>query len=91
MSEELYRQIRKFRDCDLYADAEKAAIEYAELFATNHAAIDDAVFDRLRKHFDAGEMFELSVLIARHFAFGRLTKVLEIDIVCALPSTTQVD
>lgn len=43
------------------------------------------MFERLGKHFDPGEIFELSVLVARHFAFGRLTRVLEIDIACALP------
>src|SRR5690349_12858367 len=32
-------------------EAEKAAIEYGERFATNHLSIDDAVYDRLREHF----------------------------------------
>lgn len=87
MNEELYQRICEFRGSDRYTDAEKAAIEYAELFTTDHLAINDGHFDRLRKYFDEGEIVELSLLIARHFGFGRLTKVLEIDHVCALPAT----
>ena len=83
----LYQEITQFRDSDLYTDAEKVAIEYAELFTTNHHAIDDSTFDRLRKHFSEGEIVELCILVARHFAFGRLTKVLVIDHVCPMPVT----
>lgn len=82
----LYRDIANFRTSDLYSEAEKAAIEYAELFTTNHHAIDEAIFDRLRRHFDEGQVVELCILVARHFAFGRLTKVLVIDHVCPMPA-----
>ena len=51
----------------------------------NRAELGDAIFDKLRKHFTEGEIVELAILVARHFAFGRLTKVLVIDHVCALP------
>lgn len=84
----LYEGIRDFRTSTLYNEAEKAAIEYAELFTTNHHAIDDGTFDRLRRHFNEGEIVELCILVARHFAFGRLTKVLVIDHVCPMPDAT---
>ena len=61
------------------------AIEYTELFAADHLKIDDATFDRLRQHFDEGEIVELTMTIARHLAFGRLTKVFELDQACPLP------
>ena len=65
---------------------EKDAIEYAGLFALEHLAIDDAMFERLRRHFDEGEIFELTVTIGRFLAFGRLTRVLELDAAtCSLP------
>lgn len=83
----LYQGIAGFRDSDLYTDAEKAAIEYAELFTTNHHAIDDGTFEHLRRYFNEGEIVELCILVARHFALGRLTKVLVIDHVCALPDS----
>ena len=87
----LYEGIRDFRTSNLYTDAEKAAIEYAELFTTNHHAIDDGTFDRLRRHFNEGEIVELCILVARHFAFGRLTKVLVIDHVCPMPGAEMTD
>ena len=39
----------------------------------------------MRLYFDEGEIVELTMTIARHLAFGRLTKVLELDQVCAVP------
>ena len=36
--------------------AERAALRFADLFATNHLAIDDAVYDDLRLHFTEGEL-----------------------------------
>jgi alkylhydroperoxidase family enzyme len=67
------------------------ALEYAELFATDHLMIDDTTFDRLRDHFDEGQIVELTMAIARHLAFGRLTRVLELDQMCPLPGTGSED
>ena len=75
----------------MYTDAEKVAIEYTERFAVDHRDIDDSLFDRLRLYFDEGEIVELTMTIARHLAFGRLTKVLELDQVCAIPGAAGPD
>lgn len=53
-------------------DAERAAIGYADLFATNHLVIDDATYDGLRAHFTEPEIVELGVLCALCTGFGRL-------------------
>lgn len=53
-------------------DAERAALRFADLFATDHLAIDDAVYDGLREHFDEGELVELGMLCAYTVGFGRL-------------------
>lgn len=87
----LYQDILNFRNSELYTEAEKAAIEYAELFTTKHHAIDDSTFEKLRRHFTEGEIVELCILVARHFAFGRLTKVLVIDHVCPMPGAEMTD
>jgi alkylhydroperoxidase family enzyme len=74
-----------------YQDAEKVAIEYAERYALDHLAIDDELFQRLLEHFDSGEILELTVIIARHLGFGRLTQVLGLDIDCPLdPNDSRV-
>ena len=54
------------------SDAEKVAIRYGELFATNHLAIDDTIYDNLRKHFSEEEIVELSMTVAWFVGFGRL-------------------
>jgi alkylhydroperoxidase family enzyme len=70
-----------------YTDAEKVAIEYTERYAVDHLSIDDNLFQRLLAHFDSGEILELTVTIARHLGFGRLTQVLGLDIDCPIDPT----
>ncbi len=55
------------------SDAEKAALRYADLSATDHLSIDDAAFDALREHFAEAEIVELGVFIAFFIGFGRLS------------------
>ena len=61
------------------------AIEYAERFALDHTRIDDGLFERLRAVFDDAQILDLTVCIARHLAFGRITQVLGVDVACPLP------
>jgi AhpD family alkylhydroperoxidase len=53
-------------------DREKAALEYADLFALNHFAISDETFDKLRLHFSEAEVVELGMFCAFYFGVGRL-------------------
>ena len=53
--------------------AEKAALAYADRFATDHLAVDDAMFDDLRAHFTEPEIVELGVQLAVFVGFGRLS------------------
>jgi alkylhydroperoxidase family enzyme len=53
-------------------EAERAAIRYGELFATNHLAIDDDVYAELRRHFTEGEIVELGLHVALCVGIGRL-------------------
>lgn len=52
--------------------AEKAAIRYGELMATDHLAIDDAAYDELRRHFTEAQIVELGMTVAFFVGFGRL-------------------
>lgn len=56
-------------------DAERSALRFADLFATNHLSIDDDVLDDLRLYFDEGEIVELGMHCARCVGFGRLAAV----------------
>jgi AhpD family alkylhydroperoxidase len=53
-------------------DAEKAALRYADLFATNHLAITDEVIDELRRHYTEQEIVELCMHCAYCVGFGRM-------------------
>ena len=52
--------------------AERSALQFADLFATDHLAIDDAVYDDLRRHFTEDELVELGVHCALCVGLGRL-------------------
>ncbi|MCC5888641.1 MAG: carboxymuconolactone decarboxylase family protein [Gammaproteobacteria bacterium] len=53
-------------------EAEKAAIAYGEMMATNHLAINDEIYDNLRKHFSEAQIVELGMTVAFFVGFGRL-------------------
>jgi len=72
IDEDLVCSLEKPQEAENLSDAEKAAIHYGELFATNHLAIDDAVYDNLRKYFSEEEIVELSITVAWFVGFGRL-------------------
>lgn len=73
MSDGAVCSLERPEEADDLTDAEKAALRYADLMATDHLAVDDAVFEGLRRHFDDGEVVELGVHIGVCVGFGRLS------------------
>jgi len=72
IDEDLVCSLDKPQEAEDLSDSEKAAIEYGELFATNHLAINDSVYDNLRKYFSEEEIVELSITVAWFVGMGRL-------------------
>lgn len=72
VTEDLVCSLEKPAEADNLTEAEKAAIDYGERFATNHLSIDDAVYDNLRKHFSEEQIVELGMTVAFFVGFGRL-------------------
>lgn len=64
--------LEKPQEADNLSDAEKAAIHYGELMATDHLAMDDAVHAGLRQHFSEAQIVELGMTCAFFVGFGRL-------------------
>jgi alkylhydroperoxidase family enzyme len=64
---------------EVFTDRERAAIRFAELMATDHLKIDDAMFAELRRHFSDAEIVELGVSVALNLGLGRLNAVLGIE------------
>ena len=74
-----------------FSPAESVALEYATRFCTESARIDDGFMARLNEHFDAGEVVELTLVIAKYLAMGRFMQVLGLDQACSLQMTSAGD
>ncbi|CAN0592959.1 unnamed protein product, partial [Laminaria digitata] len=72
VTEDLVCSLERPQEADNLTDAEKAAVRYGELMATDHLAVDDAVFDELRKHYSEPQIVELGMICAFFVGFGRL-------------------
>lgn len=72
LTEELVCSLEKPHEAPGLSEAERAAIRYGELLATDHLAIDDAVYDGLREHFSEEQIVELGAYCAFCVGFGRL-------------------
>ena len=72
LTEELVCSLERPYEASDLTEAERAAIRYGELLATDHLAIDDGVYDDLRRHFSEEEIVELGTIAAFCVGFGRL-------------------
>jgi AhpD family alkylhydroperoxidase len=72
VDEDLVCSLEKPEEAEDLSAAERAALRFADLFATNHLAIDDAVYDDLRQYFTEGELVEIGLNCALDVGMGRL-------------------
>lgn len=72
VNEGLVCSLERPQEAENLSDAEKAAIRYGELMATDHLAIGDAIHAELRQHFSESEIVELGMTCAFFVGFGRL-------------------
>src|ERR1700722_11872045 len=71
-----------------FTAAERAALRYAELFAGDYFAIDEALFTRLAQHFSTEQVVELNLYCALMLAGGRMTYVQRgYEVPSAVPAT----
>ena len=84
VTEELLRAVSQAASEPAFTEAERTAIEYAERYCTASTGIDDELFVRLHRHFDDGEIVELTLVIAKYLALGRVMQVLDLDQACAV-------
>lgn len=66
---------------------EKAALQYADKFATDHYSIDDEAIAQLRAHFSEAEIVELGMYCGYFLGIGRF--LASLDIVEELPADMQ--
>lgn len=87
LTEELVCSLERPMAAEDLTPAERIAIRYGELMATNHLAIDDEFYDRLRDHFTEPEIVELGLNVAMFVGVGRLSATY--DMVDELPERYQ--
>lgn len=87
VTEDLVCSLEKPAEAPDLTEQEKAALAYADVFATNHFAVNDETFDQLRAHFSEAEIVELGVFTAYFVGYGRWLAVL--DVVEELPKALQ--
>ena len=56
--------VTSWRDSKLFSEAERLALEYAERITYTDQKVDDALVDRLKRHFTDGQIVELTAAIA---------------------------
>jgi AhpD family alkylhydroperoxidase len=83
-SNELYEHVAEWATWPGYSERQQLAAEYAERFATDHRAIDDALFMRLRAAFTDDEIVDLTLCCAVFLGLGRTLEVLGITDACEL-------
>src|SRR5712692_4696543 len=63
-SEEKVRQVERAAESDLYSDAERVAIEFAEAMTITGRKIDADLFARVRTHYSEAQVVELAAAVA---------------------------
>jgi AhpD family alkylhydroperoxidase len=87
LTEDMVCSLEKPMEAPDLTAREKAALAYADLFATNHLAIDDEMFDTLHKYYTEAEIVELMLFVSFFVGFGRFGAV--INVVEELPKGFQ--
>jgi AhpD family alkylhydroperoxidase len=72
LSEDAVCSLERPADAPDLTDAEREALRFADLFATDHLSIDDAVYDGLRTHFSEDQLVALGLHCALCVGLGRL-------------------
>ncbi len=73
------RQVADWRSSTLFSDAERAALEYAERMTITGQRVDDALFERLKQHFDEPQLVELTAAIALENFRSKFNVPLQVD------------
>lgn len=79
LDEDAVCSLERPADAANLTSAERSALHFAELFATDHLAIDDAVYDELREHFGEDELVQLGLHCAIALGVGRLSATWDVS------------
>ena len=80
LTEDKIAELPRYRQSTAFTAAEKAAIRLADVLAGDHKAASDELFEELRKHYNESEILDLSWRISSFIGYGRLIRVLGLEI-----------
>jgi alkylhydroperoxidase family enzyme len=72
LTEELVCSLERPDESPDLTDGERAALRFADLFATDHLRIDDEVYDELRRYYTEDQLVEIGLICAISVGIGRL-------------------
>jgi alkylhydroperoxidase family enzyme len=78
LSEEKILALPDYATSPLYDEAERAALAYADAMTLSDRDVDDALFARLRRHWDDDALVELTAVIAWENASSKFNRALRI-------------
>lgn len=87
VDEDKVAALADWRSSPRFDETERAALDYAEAVTLSGRAVEDAAFDRLRRHFDDDALVELTGLIAFQNLSSKFNAALDVPPqgFCALP------
>lgn len=77
LTEGLVCSLEKPADAPDMTEAERAAVAFADKFASDHLSIDQKMLARLAEHFDGAQIQELGIWAAFCTGFGRMGAVFD--------------
>jgi alkylhydroperoxidase family enzyme len=78
VSTEKIEALHDYAQSPLFSDAEKVALEYADAMTVTRRDVDDALFARMRAHYDDDTIAELTMIIAWENASSRFNRAFRI-------------
>jgi AhpD family alkylhydroperoxidase len=92
-SEDQLWALPDWRTSNLFDARERTALDYAEAMTYSDREVDDALMERLRQHFDADAIVELSALIAFQNMSSKFNSALAVPPqgFCRLPAPPRMD
>ena len=79
ISDEKIRALALYPTSELYSAAERVALEYADCITLSSEDVSEALFARLRQHYDDDAIVELTAAIAWENASSKFNRALRIE------------
>jgi alkylhydroperoxidase family enzyme len=78
VSTEKIDALHDYATSPLFSEAEKVALEYADAMTVTRRDVDDALFARMRQHYDDDTIAEMTMIIAWENSSSRFNRALRI-------------